>query len=141
MRHLKNFSELNESAGVKLNPEITDERKRMDFSEGIHAQVNHLYDMVKTVLESNGLKIENAYLTAWNKYDGYKIGINNNMVLNVSFGKVGLEDQRGGSIDIRYNNGKEVVNKKSRHFGDVDINVEDQKTDILNALNKIIKSK
>jgi len=89
MRHLKSFGELNESVGEKLNPEITDERRSMDFSEGIHVEVNALYGMAKSALESHGLKVKDASLNSGNKFDGYQIRINTDkdqmdqMVLNV----------------------------------------------------------
>ena len=135
--------ELNESPVIKLNPEITDKRTKFDTAERIHLAVNSLYDMAKDAFEQRGKSIKSAELYSYNKYDGYQMRITDNegteMVINVNLGKVGMEDQRNGSIDIRYNMDKKVIGKRSKHFGDVEINVEEQRDEIIGALNDIIK--
>lgn len=125
-----------------LNPSIKDERGYYDRDENIHDEVNHLYKLATDVMTSKGLTVKSATLSSGNKYDGYQIRIktdkiNEEMVLNVSFGKVGMEDHVTGKIDIRFRREQIIVSKNSKGFGDVHIDVKEQEKEIISALKSV----
>lgn len=143
MKNILTFNEfINESKNVQLDKDIIDYRAAYDFTASIHNEVNEIVDIVKKVFAKKDIKIKRIILHSRNQFDGYQLYIDTDsdeLIINVDFGTMGLEDQREGYINLKYGRNQISVKKKSTKFGDIRMNINDYRKEIEKSLQSIIK--
>lgn len=139
LKHLKLFESWDDPTEVNLNKFITDKRGTYDKTDSHVVDANALAKIVKKVFKKYSININSMELNSDNKFDGYNFRIlssygkkNVNIFLRVNTGHVGLDDHRGGSIEIYYPI-KVTINKRSKQFGDVKIDIGEYEKEIENA--------
>ena len=142
MKNIPTYQEfINESKIEKLNKNIVDNRGKYDISDTINSDVNLLTDIAKTVFKENKIKINSIELNSNNKFYNYELSIKgdeNDLYIYVDMGFVGLEDHREGYIKFTTRTKSDKMNKNSMRFGDVKINIEENKNMIKSKIKNIL---